>query len=131
MGKPKNNSKVQLKRVLIPEKVLIGGKWWKLKPYTKKIRKALKEVGPKGIAHSSVGATWVGSKLICYQPVQHREELLDTLVHEGLHAILYERSNNPLWAAMCQDEQSVEILTSELLGYLKQIVEIKFRETKE
>lgn len=121
MGKPR----VRPKTVQIPDRILIAGKWWKLKPYTKAVKDEIAKYSP-GV-HKSVGSTLAGLKRIYYAPRQHEEELLDTLMHEGLHAILYERSENPLWAAMCQDEDSVALLTAEIMNYLKQVGDVTLK----
>jgi hypothetical protein len=121
MGKPK----VTTSTVLIPDSVLITGKRWKVQPYTKAVKTELEKMVPG--AANTVGSTLVGLKRIYYAARQHEEELLDTLLHEGLHAICYERSNKQVFSALCQDEEAVEYLTAELLNYLKQVAEIKLR----
>jgi len=111
-----------LETVAVPKKVLIAGKWWKLRPFTAQERKNASKKG--------VGACWYGPKLITYHPRQHREEMLDTFLHEGLHAIFAERSYVPPLAALISDEKTIPMLVSDIMGYLKQIADVNLKKGK-
>jgi hypothetical protein len=115
-----SSSKLKIKRVKIPERVLIAGKWWKLSPLSIPDRKKL--VKKDQVCY---GATYLQAKLIKYYPVLHKEELLDTLLHEGLHAIRSERST------MLDDddaeEDTVSTLVVDIMTFLKQIATIELK----
>ena len=63
---------------------------------------------------------------ITYAPVQHKEELLDTLVHEGLHAIFAERSY--IFGDLAENENAIPLLTSDIMSLLKQVATVELRE---
>jgi len=110
---------VKLKRVKIPERVLIAGKWWKLTPFSPARIKAIKQ------GEWEYGECFLRAKRIGYHPVQHKEEMLDTLVHEGLHAILCERSYK--FGGLAEDEDAVPLLVGDIMNYIKQIAEVKLK----
>jgi hypothetical protein len=112
---------VSLKRVKIPEKVLIAGKWWKLGHLTKKEAQSKNKDGL--FTH---GQTYDGAKIIKYYPVMHGEEMLDTLLHEGLHAILSERS----WelGGWKDEERAVRLLVCDVMTFLKQVADVNLKE---
>lgn len=76
-----------IRKVSIHERVLIVGKWWILNCFSPTQMKANAKEEDK-----SIGECYFKAKRITFHPVQHREELLDTLMHERLQAILAERS---------------------------------------
>jgi hypothetical protein len=115
-----SSPKFTIKKVSIPERVLIAGRWWKLKPILKTDKKH-----SKGKDEVDFGACYFKAKQITYLPVQHREEMLDTLMHEGLHAILAERSYK--FGAMAEDEEAVPLLTADILTFLKQIATVELK----
>ena len=110
---------VKLKRVKIPERVLIAGKWWKLTPFSRARMK------PNSKGDQAYGECFFPAKRIAYNPVQHKEEMLDTLVHEGLHAILCERSYK--FGGLAEDEDAVPLLVGDIMNYIKQIAEVKLK----
>jgi len=114
-----SSPKFTIKRVRIPEQVLIAGRWWKLKPIQKTDKKFSKK------DEVDFGACYFKAKQITYLPVQHKEEMLDTLMHEGIHAILAERSYK--FGGLAEDEEAVPLLTGDILTYLKQIATIELK----
>ena len=112
--------KPKLARVKIPERVLIAGKWWKLSPFSPS---RIKAEAKKGGIH--YGECYFNAKRITYNPIQHREEMLDTLAHEGLHAILAERSYK--FGALAQDEDAIPLLVSDIMAYLKQVANVDLK----
>jgi hypothetical protein len=60
------------------------------------------------------------SKKLYIGPGQHSEDLLDTVLHEGIHAILWELNEPRLGA----NEALVGRLAEEILSYLKQTTKI-------
>jgi hypothetical protein len=67
------------------------------------------------------------AKRITYHPLQHREELLDTLVHEGVHGILAERSYK--FGVLAEDEDAVYLLVSDIMSVIKQVATVELRST--
>jgi len=57
---------------------------------------------------------------IYVRPGQHKEDAMDTLLHEGLHAMLWEFGTEHKLSHIQGDEKTISILTSEILGFLKQ-----------
>ena len=110
--------KIKLKHVHIPERVLIAGKWWKLNPISPKDKKISKDKDS-----IDYGVCYFNAKRITYHPVQHKEELLDTLVHEGLHAILAERSYK--FGTLAEDEDAIPLLVGDIMTFLKQIATVE------
>ena len=115
-----SSPKFTIKRVRIPEQVLIAGRWWKLQPILKTDKKY-----SKGKDEVDFGACYFKAKRIAYKPVQHKEEMLDTLMHEGIHAILAERSYK--FGGLAEDEEAVPLLTSDIMTYLKQIADVELK----
>jgi predicted NAD/FAD-dependent oxidoreductase len=113
-----SSAKLKLKRVHIPTQVLIAGRWWKLKPILKTDKKY-----SKGKEEMDFGACYFKAKQITYLPVQHKEEMLDTLMHEGIHAILCERSYK--FGGLAEDEDAIPLLASDILTFLKQIATVE------
>jgi predicted NAD/FAD-dependent oxidoreductase len=115
-----SSPKFIVKRVHVPAQVLIAGRWWKLKPILKTDKKH-----SKGKDEVDFGACYFKAKQITYRPVQHKEEMLDTLVHEGIHAILAERSYK--FGGLAEDEDAVPLLTGDILTFLKQIATVELK----
>jgi hypothetical protein len=111
--------RVKLKRVKIPDRVLIAGKWWKLSPLSPAKSKPNKD------GDQAFGECYFNLKRITYNPVQHKEEMLDTLFHEGLHAILAERSYK--FGSMAEDEDVVPLLVGDIMGFIKQIADVELK----
>jgi hypothetical protein len=109
-------------RYELPTKVLIAGKWWGLKPFSKKEDM---DTAKGGDGEVQYGRCYHHKKQIHYRGGQHPEELLDTLVHEGIHAILGERSGK--FGSMYGDESVIDLLTSDFMTYLKQIAEVQLK----
>ena len=110
-----------MSKLKLPSKVLIAGRYWSVEPFSK--TRVDKDIAKNGL--DSFGECHVAKKTIKYHPMQHPEELMDTLLHEGLHAILVERSHK--FGQLGLDEDIVPLLTSDILGFLKQITEIKLK----
>jgi hypothetical protein len=124
----KKSTKIPITPVDIPSRVLIAGRYWLLKPATNEIIKEFQEIldeergGSDGMKLiDAAGSCFPWLKTIVFKGVQHKEELLDTLLHEGIHAILAEYSDNAMYAALCQNEDFVDMMSREILNYLKQI----------
>jgi hypothetical protein len=109
---------VKITKVSVPEKVLIAGKWWRLSPFSPSRMKKLGKVG-------ALGECFFNAKRITYHPLQHKEELLDTLVHEGLHGILAERSYK--FGDLAEDEDAIPLLVSDIMSLLKQVATVELK----
>jgi hypothetical protein len=122
----KKLTSVKITKVSVPEKVLIAGKWWKILPFTpSQVKKATKAFNTgKAVAY---GECYTLAKRITYHPLQHREELLDTLVHEGVHGILAERSYK--FGVLAEDEDAVYLLVSDIMSVIKQVATVELRST--
>jgi hypothetical protein len=122
----KKISGIKITKVSVPDRVLIAGKWWSLLPFTpKQIRKVA--LAHKRGKETALGECWFTAKRITYHPVQHKEELLDTLVHEGLHGILAERSYK--FGVLAEDEDAIPLLVSDIMSLLKQVATVELRRT--
>ncbi len=120
----KKLSRVKITKVSVPDKVLIAGKWWKVTPFSPaQIRKVTQ--AHKAGKETSLGECWFKQKLITYHPVQHREELLDTLVHEGLHGILAERSYK--FGVLAEDEDAIPLLVGDIMNLIKQVATVELK----
>jgi hypothetical protein len=106
----------------LPKRVLIAGKWWALRKFTKAEDQETAKAGPGEVFY---GKCFHNEKVICYRSKQHPEELLDTLVHEGVHAILSERTTK--FGDAYNDESVIETLVGDFMTYLKQVAEVKLR----
>jgi hypothetical protein len=73
------------------------------------------------------GGCYMKAKVITFHPIQHHEEMLDSLLHEGLHAIMMQRSYIPELSKLCDDERVVPVLVSDILGYLKQVADVRLK----
>lgn len=116
---------VKITKVSVPEKVLIAGKWWKVTPFTPSQIKKVTAAHKRG-KETALGECYFRAKRITYHPVQHKEELLDTLVHEGLHGILAERSYK--FGVLAEDEDAIPLLVSDIMTLLKQVATVELRE---
>jgi hypothetical protein len=120
----KKLAKVKITKVLVPEKVLIAGKWWKLSPFSPSQVKKVTAAHKAG-KETTLGECYCRAKRITYHPIQHKEELLDTLVHEGVHGILAERSYK--FGSMAEDEDAVPLLVSDIMSLIKQVATVELR----
>jgi hypothetical protein len=111
--------------VSVPERVLIAGKWWRVAPYTPSQIKRMRTSKASGKGGATFGECNFHAKRITYHPVQHKEELLDTLVHEGFHGILAERSYK--FGNMAEDEDAVSLLVADLMSLIKQVATVELR----
>lgn len=101
--------------------VIIAGQWWGVHTLTprlnKKFLKALKETRPnitlRGYCDSDERKMYV-------RPNQPRQDHENTLLHEGLHALIYEIGCVHGISHVRHDEKSIETLTAEILGFMKQ-----------
>jgi len=119
-------AKVKITKVLVPEKVLIAGKWWRLSPFSPSQVKKVLAAHKRG-KETSLGECYFSAKRITYHPVQHKEELLDTLIHEGLHGILAERRYK--CGGLAEDEDAVPLLVSDIMSLIKQVATVELRST--
>jgi hypothetical protein len=59
-------------------------------------------------------------KTIYLDKKQGKEDKINTVLHEGLHAILLEIGAQHELNGLCADEKAIYHLTAEILNYLKQ-----------
>lgn len=103
------------------QRVLIAGKSWEIHKLTPALSvKFLKVLGQDPKKTYLRGFSDAYSKKLYIAPSQHPEDLVDTVLHEGIHAILWELNEPKLGA----NEALVRRLAEEVLAYLKQTTEI-------
>lgn len=119
-----SRGKFKITKVSVPEKVLIAGKWWKVSPFPPSQIKKVTAAHKRG-KEVPFGECHFVAKRITYHPVQHREELLDTLIHEGLHGILAERSYK--FGDLAEDEDAIPLLVSDIMSFIKQVATVELR----
>lgn len=104
-----------------PLKILIGGNRWVVKQMNEtKANEILKDmgrdpehVGLKGFCDHHTKTIWVGKHC-------NEEDLMNTILHEGVHAILIEMNSYPGAHELNCSEETVHRLTAELLNFMKQ-----------
>ena len=112
---------------MVERQVLIGGSRWQVEPMTKAKRdRFLKEYGLSKKARAEIvlrGYCDRDRKEIAFDKGQVSEDKLNTLLHEGLHAIINEAGvEMGIGRLNChENEHAIYRLTAEILGYLKQI----------
>ena len=104
-----------------PENIFIAGNRWELRQLTpklnKKFLKMLKESRPNITLR---GFCNYGEKRIYLRPGQNKQDAENTLLHEGLHALLWEIGCTHEMSHVGRNEKTISALTNEILSYCKQ-----------
>lgn len=101
--------------------IMIAGNRWELHTLTaRNNKKFLKLLGEKRENITLRGFCDCLSRQIHIQPGQDKQSRENTLLHEGLHALLWEIGCVHGLSHASGDEKTVCTLTSEILSYCKQ-----------
>jgi hypothetical protein len=115
----KGKLKKSLRRRSTP--LMIAGNRWELLELTPKLnKKFLKMLGEKRPNITLRGFCDYGDKRIYLRPGQNKQDEGNTLLHEGLHALLWEIGCVHDLVGVGRNEKTVSALTNEILSYCKQ-----------
>lgn len=102
--------------------IYIGGNRWELLPLTPKLNnKFLKLLKDKRKGIWLRGFCDAHTRTLYVRPGQQPEDHANTLLHEGLHALLWEVGCVHGLSHARTNEKTIETLTREILGFLKQV----------
>jgi hypothetical protein len=105
--------------------IYIAGNRWEIHKLTPKLKvKFIKMLGQDPAKVGLRGFCDCHEKRIYISPGLQHEDLVNCVVHEGLHAILWELGLPHQLAHAARDEKTVSALTGEILAYMKQTMEV-------
>ena len=101
--------------------IMIAGNRWELHALTtRNNKKFLKLLGEERKDITLRGFCDCMLRQIHVRPGQKKQDHENTLLHEGLHALLWEIGCVHGLSHISDDEKTITTLTSEILGFMKQ-----------